>query len=169
MAAAAVIAIQEHHAPARPRASGTEYHDAVGRAVSYEDTGLAGLINRIERGTGWDIDGDGKVGETGNLNATSQESARAKSRPAVDLSRWFLEARVNRLQGPGFVEQRMVITEDILAFGESPHYDDVIALQDIAGCEDVSELANASTSLLWNQGGTPTPPHKIEWRRTCLV
>ena len=156
MTAAAAIAI--HDAPTRPHAAGTEYYDEVGRSREYEDAGLAGLINRIERGTGWDIDGDGKIGETGDLKPTALESARAKLRPAVDLSRWVLEARVNRLQGPGFVEQRMIITEDILAFGESPDFDDVIALEDIARCGDVSELANASTSLLWNQGGT-LPPH----------
>ena len=95
-------------------------------------------------------------GETGDLKPTAQEAARAKLRPVVDLSRWVLEARVNRR--PGFVEQRMIITEDILAFGESPDFDDVIAPEDIARCGDVSELANASTSLLWNQGGT-LPTH----------
>ena len=129
-----------------------------GGPESTKDSGLAGLIHRVERGTGSDLDGDGKVGETGDLKPTAQESARAKLRPVVDLSRWVLEARVNRLQGPGFVEQRMIITEDILAFGESPDFDDVIALEDIARCGDVSELANASTSLLWNQGGT-LPTH----------
>ena len=158
MSAVAAMAAIHAHAPTRPHPAETEYHDEVGRPREYKDSGLAGLINRIERGTGWDFDGDGKVGETGDLKPTAQESARAKLRPVVDLSRWVLEARVNRLQGPGFVEQRMIITEDILAFGESPDFDDVIAPEDIARCGDVSELANASTSLLWNQGGT-LPTH----------
>ena len=98
MSAVAAMAAIHAHAPTRPHPAETEYHDEVGRPREYKDSGLAGLINRIERGTGWDFDGDGKVGETGDLKPTAQESARAKLRPVVDLSRWVLEARVSHPQ-----------------------------------------------------------------------
>jgi len=127
--------------------------DLEGREVVFEDDGYYGLINRLERATGLDIDGDGRLAESGGLKSGTRELARASKRPEVDLSGWFLHMRVNRLQGSGFSEQRLIMTEDVIAFEQGAEYDDVIALEDIASCQDLSKLANAQSSLLWSQGG----------------
>ena len=121
-----------------------------------EDHNSTGLMDRVERTLGVDVDGDGVIGKSGESGAQESGSYEARSirRFPVDLSRWFLQLRVNRMQGNGFQEDIITITEDAFAFGDGPRYKDVIAMEVIVRCADMSELRNETSSLLWKQSGT---------------
>lgn len=64
----------------------------------------------------------------------------------------------------------MFITEDVIAFkycDQDSEYDDVIALEDIVSCQDMSALANSENSLLWSQEGTSFSRHLLFTRALC--
>ena len=84
------------------------------------------------------------------------EHAQIHPRRPVDLSSWFLHMRVHRLQGSGWVDQTVIITEDVIAFKYCDHdseYDAVIGLEDMVSCQDMSKLANSQNSRMWHQEG----------------
>ncbi len=72
-----------------------------------------------------------------------QRQALDKQPPAVDLSGWYAEAVVAKLQSTSWEELRMVITPDVLGLGPAAEggYDDVIPLGEIS-CIRMQEISN---------------------------
>ena len=70
----------------------------------------------------------------------SSRSTRASEPHPIDLQGWHLEFRVKRLEGTVFQEQRMVLTRDVLGFGQfgqGTEMDDVIPLREIESVKDL--------------------------------